>query len=200
MSMNLTEDQLLELYWYPFPPEEGFKYDPIALAHWLEATTEPISGSATFNAGDSTRTVRRSIALARAVAEIIEQARVECRVATSLDEGSVDALSKLNESRLVRLADGLLAESPVCDVPPVPLDSGPPVLGPHLVLVVIPPVVQPPPVHPEWEPGEVIDPVDLVAVATRLRTATRLPELDAMAPAFEAAARRLYDAAQLRLG
>jgi hypothetical protein len=199
MFMNLTEDQLLALYWYPFPPEEGFKYDLPALGHWLEDTIEPVSASATSKAGDSSRNVRRSVALARAAAAIIEQARVECRVATSLDGGSVDALSKLNESRLVRFADGLLAESPVCDVPPVPLNPGSAVLGPHVVVIVFPPV-QPPPDHPEWEPGEAVDPVDLVAVATRLKTATRLPELDAVAPAFEAAAKRLYDAAQLRLG
>lgn len=198
MSMNLTDDQLLEIFWYPFPPEEGFKHDMAALAHWLEATTEPISRSATFKAGDSTRNVRRSIALARAAGAIIDQARVECQVAASLDEGPVDALSKLNESRVLRFTDGLLAESPVCDVTPPPLNPGPPVLGPHVVVVVFPPVQ--PPDHPEWEPGEAVDPLDLVAVASCLRTATRLPELDAMAPAFEAAAKRLYEAAQLRLG
>lgn len=197
MAINLTHDQLVAMYSYPFPPEDGFIYDDVALQHWLEDTFQPVSETFAQSSRKATPAAR-SLALLGATSAVVERALVEQRVAQDLDPQTADTVVKATASRIGAFADGLLASSPVCDVVPVPLRRVPIVLGPWVVVLIPPPV--PPPVPPDWEDGEDISPYDCIGVATQLRAAARVPELKAVAEPFETAADRLLLAAEKRLG
>jgi hypothetical protein len=176
--MSYTEEELIKLYWWPFPPPErelGWMYDFEALKHWVELT----QGSAV--------SANRASYVALSAGTVINQSMALKSVADATGE---EAIFAANRSRLQSFVDGLVASPVVCEPVSEPL-RGIVVFG-----VFIPFLPIPVPVPDDWE--EPLSALDLTAVGVRLRAAGETLEEGPLRADFLAAATRLFETAGSR--
>lgn len=178
--MSYTEEELITLYWWPFPPPEpelGWMYDFDSIKHWLELTHSPAKTVAENRAGY----------VALSAGAVINQAMTLDSVAKTTGE---EAVFSANRSRLQSYVDGLVASPVVCEVAPRPL-RGVVVFG-----VFIPFLPQQEPIQPHWD--EPLSSLDLTAVGVRMRAAAETLDDGPLRTDLMTAATRLFDAAKTR--
>lgn len=176
--MSYTEEELIKLYWWPFPPPEpelGWMYDFEALKHWVELTHRTAAAA------------NRASYVALSTGTVINQSMALKSVADATGE---DAIFAANRSRLQSFVDGLVASPVVCEPAPEPL-RGIVVFG-----VFIPFLPAPVPIPDEWD--EPLSALDLTAVGVRMRAAGETLEEGPLRADFLAAASRLFEVAESR--
>lgn len=175
--MSYTEEELIALYWWPFPPPEpefGWQYDFDSIKHWLQLTTQPASEN-------------RAGWVALSAGTVINQSMALKAVADATGE---DAVFAANSSRVQSYVDGLLASPVVCEPATEPL-RGIVVAG-----VFVPFLPQPAPIPPDWE--QPLSALDLTAVGVRMRAAGETLAEGPLRADLLGAATRLFEAAATR--
>jgi hypothetical protein len=204
--IELTVDDLCAMLSSPFPCEEGKIIDPIGTAHWLglveptasmfEQADEPKpdfgaaagdpAPEAEWTAADP-RLVMLSLACSMEASQAVTQAR-----ALSPDAALGSAERAGVTGSLDAFVDGVLASPPEMTT----------VLPPPGTVIVIGTIVikipSPPPIHPRWEAGEQVGRTDLLAMAARFQSASKMPGVGVTAEDLAGAAARLIDAAITR--
>jgi hypothetical protein len=107
-------------------------------------------------------------------------------------EGAGDTILAANRSAIGKFVDGLVASPPICELVPLP----------PVPVVVLPPwfvLPTPPPVPPEWKPGEQLSGIDLLSVAIRFQAAAGARDAGPLREEFLAAATRLFEVGAERL-
>lgn len=178
--MSYTEEELIKLYWWPFPPPEpelGWMYDFDSIKHWIELTHSTVETVSENRAGF----------VALSAGTVINQAMTLNSVAKTTGE---QAVVTANRSRLQSYVDGLVASPVVCEVAPQPL-RGIMVSG-----VFVPLLPRPQPIPPNWD--EPLSSLDLTAVGVRMRAAGETLDDGPLRTDLMEAATRLFEAAKSR--
>ncbi|NIK54300.1 hypothetical protein [Kribbella shirazensis] len=187
--IELTADDLCAMVSSPFPCEEGTIIDPVAVAHFLGLveTGASESGNATADTGFAVdrkadpRLAVVSLACSMEASQAVTRARSE----TGADRVAV-------QQSLDEFVDGVIASPPVLSTV-IPPPGTVVVIG--TVIVTIP---TPPPVPPHWEAGEQLARTDLLALAVRFHSASKMPGIGQTADDLATAATRLIEAAIIR--
>lgn len=203
--IELTADDLCAMLSSPFPCEDGKIIDPIGAAHFLglveptasmfkadepkpdigPAAGDPVPG-ATRTAADP-RLVVLSLACSMEASQAVTQARAASPDAARDSAGRASVMESLGA-----FVTGVLASPPVMTTI-IPPPGSVIVIG--TIIIKIP---APPPVHPRWETGEQVGRTDLLAMAARFQSASKMPGIGATAEDLAGAAARLIDAAGAR--
>lgn len=201
--IELTPDDLCAMVSSPFPCEEGTIIDPVAVAHFLgfvetsAATLEPVSDESlspdvlTPDPAAGRSADRRLAMLSLACSMEASQAVTRARALRGTETEGASERAGVKQS-LDAFTDGALASPPVLTTVIPPAGS---VVVVGTVIVTIP---TPPPVPPHWSEGEQLARTDLLAMAARFQSASKMPGVGATAEDLAAAASRLFDAAVAR--
>lgn len=202
--IELTPDDLCAALSSPFPCEEGTIIDPIAAAHALglvETGASVFEDASAAVGGDADGRVKRtfdprlvllSLACSMEASQAVAAGRADGSGTAQAGAGGVGVGVDSVRDSLGAFVDGVIASPPVMTT----------VIPPAGTVVVIGTVVikipSPPPVHPEWEPGEQLARTDLLAMAARFQSASKVPGVGATAEDLVGAADRLISAAAAR--
>lgn len=147
----------------------GTIIDPVAVAHFLGLVESGATGSenATADTGFAVRreTDPRLALVSLACSMEASQAVTRARAETTADRATV-------QQSLDEFANGVIASPPVLSTV-IPPPGTVIVIG--TIIVKIP---TPPPVPPHWEAGEQIARTDLLAMAARFQSASKMPGID----------------------
>ena len=192
--IELTADDLCAMVSSPFPCEEGTIIDPIAVAHFLGLVE---TGAAVFedSEGGVARKGRKaderlallSLACSMEASQAVTRAR-----AASPDAAESEPERAHVKDALDAFTDGVIASPPVLNTV-IPPPGTVVVIG--TIVITIP---TPPPVPPHWEEGEQLARTDLLALAVRFQSASKMPGIGTTAEDLAGAAARLIDAAMAR--
>lgn len=184
--VTLTQEEVCAAYFWPFPCEQDVILDPRAILHGAGATAvfvDPTGATtAIFPAADRSVSDERLLSVALATGAAINRAVAVQQVADALEDAGEMVLAA-NRASIGKFVDGLVAVPPTCEPVPVPralasrTQSTPP---------------------PTWEQGEQLSGIDLLGVGVRFQAAASAA--GSLRGEFLAAATRLFEAAQARLG
>jgi hypothetical protein len=196
MSLTeLTTDEVCATASFPFPCEEGKIIDPIGTAHylgWVETGTSVVedAGSKLPAAGGRTADMRLLL-LSMACSMEASQAVTRGRSA-SLDAEKGEPERADVKDALAAFTNGVIAS------PPELTTVFPPAGTVIVVGTIVIKIPTPPPPPPRWELGEQLARTDLLALAVRFQSASKMADIGATAKDLSWAAARLIDAAMAR--
>lgn len=191
MTHDYTTEELAAITYYPFDPPEGYIFDHEQLSHWVHDVlmVSRESGRSSADRRGEDRLVRNSRFVALATSALITTVTLEQQIAERVGDDAAASLAAQNGSRVVEFVDGLVASPPLVVLIPIP---------PFPVYVFpLPPVPEPEP--PDWEVGEELTGVDLIALAVRFNAGAETVSSGALQKEFLTAAERLIDIGHSRL-
>ncbi len=193
--IELTADDLCAMVSSPFPCEEGTIIDPIAVAHFLglvETGAEVFGDVDTGIAPLKGRKADGRLALV-SLACSMEASQAVARGRTASPDAAESEPERAHvKDALDAFTDGVIASPPVLNTV-IPSPGTVIVIG--TVVITIP---TPPPVPPRWEEGEQLARTDLLALAVRFQSASKMSGIGTTAEDLAGAAARLIDAAMAR--
>lgn len=193
--IELTPDDLCAMVSAPFPCEEGSVIDPIGVAHFLGLVE---TGAAVFEdaeggfAPKGGRTADERLALLFLACSMEASLAVTRGRTASPDAAEAEPERAHVKDALDAFTNGVIASPPVLTTV-IPAPGTVVVIG--TVVIKIP---TPPPVPPRWEEGEQLTRTDLLALAVRFQSASKMPDIGTTAEDLAGAATRLIDAAMTR--
>jgi hypothetical protein len=192
-TITFTQGQICAIHYWPFPCEPDAIVDPELVLHpWYPVVFPERGGGATVFRSDAnlSRSVdERLLWVAGATGATINRAATVQQSADTL-EGAGDTILAANRSAIGKFVEGLVASPPICELVPLPPV---PVVPPWFVIPT------PPPVPPEWKPGEQLSGIDLISVAIRFQAAAGARDAGPLREEFLAAAIRLFEVGAERL-
>ncbi|RZT17395.1 hypothetical protein EV649_4934 [Kribbella sp. VKM Ac-2569] len=192
--IELTADDLCAMVSSPFPCEEGTIIDPIAVAHFLgfvetgaDVFADADSGVARKGRKADERLALLSLACSMEATQAVTRGR-----SASPDAAEGEPERAHVKDALDAFTDGVIASPPVLTTV-IPPPGTVIVIG--TVVITIP---TPPPVPPRWEAGEQLARTDLLALAVRFQSASKMSGIGTTSEDLAAAAARLIDVAMAR--
>jgi hypothetical protein len=193
--IELTAAELCAAQSFPFPCEEGSIIDPIGVAHQLGFVE---TGAAIFeDAGNGfvpkggRKADERLALLSLACSMEASQAVTRGRTA-NLDAEKGEPERADVKDALEAFTNGVIASPPELSTEFPPAGT---VIVVGTIIIKIP---TPPPPPPRWELGEQLARTDLLALAVRFESASKMADIGATADDLAWAANRLIDAAMAR--
>ncbi|MEV1170649.1 hypothetical protein [Nonomuraea sp. NPDC049784] len=190
----LTMEQLIEAYWWPFPPPEGWIYDEVGLQHWIETTMTFKKAGAEASSADkeSTSALWLAGATQSALKTVVDQHETINRLGGKLSR--TEDLHTANRAVLTDLTEALVAK-------PFERERLGQFMKRGLIVVVVIPLPFPTPIlipipvpipEPDWDEG--LDGTALTAIAIRCRTAATAVEPGPLQDQLVQSADRLFEA------
>lgn len=194
--LPLTLDQLIQLYSWPFPPEEGKIYDEWALRHWAQDVlmASPLRKMVDTQDDEVLRARWIDLAAQSVVGRVLSQYETITRLGTRIDDTA--PLHAANQAEIAEFTDRLLSSPPADDLVPAP-----PVVWIVVGGIRVPLVLQPPPPPPNWgEPGKETPGIALCAIGLRFRQIAQTMEKGSLQDQFTTSGDLLFDSGLARLG